>query len=104
MFSYNVMPHNVTGYQPYELMFGHEAPTVCDAWLELAKYNDQYWQCKSAWVNLQHELILAANRQALKYIKQKAKKTVIHVGGNTLDIPKNNSVLLRGHSEGRKKF
>ena len=64
VFAYNAMPHSVTGYQPYELMFGHKAPTVCNAGLGLAKYNDQYLQSKSAWVNEQHELILAVNRQA----------------------------------------
>ena len=31
VFAYNAMPHDATGYQPYELMFGHEAPTMCDA-------------------------------------------------------------------------
>ena len=66
MFAYNAMPHSVTGYQPYKLMFGHKAPTVWDAWLGLAQYNDQYLQSKSTWVNEQHELILAVNRWALK--------------------------------------
>ena len=47
VFAYSAMPHSVTGYQPYELMFGHKAPTVCDAWLRLAQYNDQYSQSKS---------------------------------------------------------
>ena len=68
----------VTGYQPYELMFGCKAPTVCNAWLGLAQYNDHYSQSKSAWVNKQHELILASN------------KTALHVGGSPLDIPKDN--------------
>ena len=62
VFVYNAMLHSVTGYQPYELMFGYKAPTICDAWLRLAQYNDQYLQSKSAWVNEQHELILATNR------------------------------------------
>ena len=66
VFADNAMPHSVTGYQPYELMFGHKSPTIYDAWLGLAQYNDQYLQSKSAWVNEQHELILAVNRQALK--------------------------------------
>ena len=24
------MPHSITGYQPYELMFGHKALAICD--------------------------------------------------------------------------
>ena len=75
VFAYNAMPHSITGYQPYELMFTCKAPTVCNAWLGLVRYNDQYLQSKSAWVHKQHELILAANRWALKNIRQTAKKT-----------------------------
>ena len=82
-------------------MFGHKVPTVCDNWLGLARYNDQYLQIKTAWVNEQHKLILAANRQALKNSKQTAKKTALHVGRSTL---KDNLVLLRDHPEGRHKI
>ena len=104
MFAYNAMPHSVTGYQPYELMFGCKAPTVSDAWLRLAQYNDQYLQSKSAWGNEQHELILAANRWALQNIKQTANKTALHVGEGPLHIPKDNLVLLRDHPEGQHKI
>ena len=104
MFAYNVTPHSVTGYQPYKLMFGHKAPTVCDDWLGLAKYNDQYLQSKSAWVNEQHELILTVNRWALKNIKQTANKTVLHAGQSPLKISKDNLVSLRHHPEGRHKI
>ena len=100
VFAYNAMPHSVTGCQPYELMFGCKAPTVCNAWLRLAQCNDQYLQSKSTWVNEQHEFILAANRWALKKIKQTANKTVLCAGGSPLDIPKENLVLLRDHPEG----
>ena len=31
VFPYNAMPHSVTGYQLYGLMFGCKAPTVCNA-------------------------------------------------------------------------
>ena len=47
VFTYNAIPQSITGYQPYELMFGHKGPTVCDVWLGLEKYNDQYSQSKS---------------------------------------------------------
>ena len=42
VFVYNAMPHRTTGYQPYELMFGHKAPTICNVWLRLADYDDNY--------------------------------------------------------------
>ena len=87
VFAYNAMPHSVTGYQPYEIMFGHKAPTICYAWLGLAQYNDQYLQSKSMWVNEKHELILAANRWTLKNIKQTANKTVLHAARSPFDIP-----------------
>ena len=51
VFAYNATLHSVTGYQTYELMFGHKAPTICNTWLGLAQYNDQYLESKSAWVN-----------------------------------------------------
>ena len=55
-------------------------------------------------MNEQHELILAANRWALKNIKQTASKSVLHAGGSPLEIPKDNLVLLRDHPEGRCKI
>ena len=76
IFVYNAMPHGTTGYQPYELMFGHKAPTICNVWLGLVDYNDNYLQSKCEWVNQQHKLICAANRHALKRIKQSAEKSV----------------------------
>ena len=66
VFAYNAMLHSVTGYQTYQLMFGHKAQPVCNAWLGLARYNDQYLQSKCTWVNEQQEPILAVNRQVLK--------------------------------------
>ena len=77
VFVYNAMPHRTTGYQPYELMFGCKVPTICDAWLRLADYDDNCLQSKCEWVNQQHELILAANRHVLKRIKQSVEKISI---------------------------
>ena len=64
VFVYNATPYDTTGYQPYELMFGHKAPTMYNSWLRLENYNDNFSQSMCTWVNQQHELILAANRWA----------------------------------------
>ena len=37
LFAYNAVLHNVTGYQPYKVMFGCKVPTVCNTWLGLGK-------------------------------------------------------------------
>ena len=104
VFTYHAMPHSTTGYQPYELMFGCKAPTICDAWLRLAEYDDKFSQSKCEWVNQQHELILAVNRWALKRIKQSVEKSVSQARGKDLEIPMGNLVLLHDHLEGRNKI
>ena len=104
VFAYNGMPHDTTGYQPYEPMFGRKAPTMCNSWLGLANYNDNFLQSKCTWVNQQHKLILAVNRQALKRMKMSAEKTVFWAGGKALSIPIGNLVLLRDHPEGQNKI
>ena len=104
VFAYNATPHSTTGYQPYELMFGCKAPTICNARLRLADYYDNYLQSKCEWVNQQHELILAVNRHALKRIKQSAEKSVSWAGGKALEIPIGNFVLLHDHLEGQNKL
>ena len=98
------MPHDTTGYQPYDLMFGHKAPTMCSSWLWLGNYNDNFSQSKCTWVNQQHELILAANRWALKRMKMSAEKPVSWAGGRVLNILIGNLVLLRDHPEGHNKI
>ena len=85
-------------------MFGHKAPTICDVWLRLADYNDNYMQSKCEWVNQQHELILVVNRRALKRIKQSAEKSVSCAGGKSLEIPIGNLALLEDHPEGQNKI
>ena len=104
VFGYNATLHDTTGYQPYELMFGHKPPTICDAWLGLGNYNDNFLQSKCTWVNQQHELILAANRQALKRIRTSVDKSVSRAGGKALNIPIGNLVLLHDHPEDCNKI
>ena len=70
----------------------------------MAQYNDQASANKCAWLNEQHELLMSANRWALKHIKQSAKKSQIRTGGKSLQIPIGNLVLLRDHPEGCNKI
>ena len=104
VFTYNATLHDTTGYQPYELMFGCKAPTMCDSWLGLRNYNDNFLQSKCTWVNQQHEFILAVNRWALKRMKMSAEKSVSWAGGKALNIPIGNLVLLRDHPKGWNKI
>ena len=67
-------------------------------------YNDNFSQSKCAWVNQQHELILAVNRWALKRIKTSAEKSVSQAGGKALKIPLGNLVLVCDHLEGHNKI
>ena len=83
---------------------GEKHPLFCDAWLGLAQYNDQASSNKCAWLHEQHELLMSANRWALKHIKQSAKESQIRTGGKSLQIPIGNLVLLRDHPEGRNKI
>ena len=62
VFAYNAIPESITGYQPYELKFGHKAPTLCNAWLGLAHCNDQTSSNKCVWLNEQHQLLMSVNR------------------------------------------
>ena len=99
------MPHDTIGYQPYELMFCCKPPTtICCAWPRLANYNDNFLQSKCAWVNQQHECILAANRWPLKRFKASAEKSVSWAGGKALEIPIGNLVLLHDLPEGCNKI
>ena len=43
---------------------------------------------------------MSVNRQALKHIKQSAKKSQIRTGGKSLQIPIGNLDLLRDHPQG----
>ena len=47
---------------------------------------------------------MSANRQALKHIRQSAKKSQTRTGGKTLHIPVGSLVLLRDHPEGCNKI
>ena len=78
---YNAMPHSITGYEPYELMFGCKTPTICDAWLGLANYDDGHSRSKSSYILRQYELMTSTNWCVLMHMKQMAKQSMARAGG-----------------------
>ena len=57
VFVYNATPHSTTGYQPYQLMFGHKAQTPCNNCLGLSQYKCSKSISKDSWVYQQYELV-----------------------------------------------
>ena len=104
MFVYNAMPHSTTGYQPYQLMFGHKAQTPCKNWLGLSQYDCSKSVSKDLWVQQQYELVQAANQRALRNIQQSMQKSAGRLNQKPLEIPEGNLVLLRDHPEGCNKI
>ena len=104
VFTHNVMPHSIAGYQPYELMFWHKAPTICDAWLGLAHYNDKASTSKCAWLNEQYELLMSVNRRALKHIRQSAKRARLELVAKLSLFPYITWCCLRDYPEGQNKI
>ena len=106
-FAYSIFSVHLQGNTPqhywllaYVFLFGCKAPTVCDVWLGLASYNNKASTSKCACLNKQYELLMSAKGQALKHIKQSAKKIQTGAGDKTLHIPIGILVLLRNHPEG----
>ena len=61
VFAYNATPHSTTGFQPYQLMFRHQALAPCDGWLGLRNYDDERSSSKIQWVDSQADQLIAAN-------------------------------------------
>ena len=103
MFAYDVIPHGITGDQPYELMFGCKSHAFCDSWLWLASYNDKSqpagmlgWMSNMRcwWVPIgKHWSTL-----------EKDPKSQTRASGKTHHILIGNLVLLRDHPECQNKF
>ena len=100
VYAYNATLHSSTGFQPYELMFGHKAPMPCDNWLGLDNYKPESFKSKTIWLNQQLNSMLHVNKQALKLIKKSTKCNKDHTGGKELIILIRNHVLLHDHLEG----
>ena len=94
VFAYNATPHLITGFQTYQLMFGHWAPALCDSWLGLRKYDDEKSSSKVQWVDSQVDQLIATNQRAMRNIKTaEARNKRIH-GGKDINILVGNLVLL----------
>ena len=104
VYAYDSTPHASTGFQPYELMFGHKAPMPCDGWLGLAHYKSDIFKSKTVWLNQQLSAMMHANKQVLKLISKSTQLNKHLTGGKELVIPVGNHVRLHDHLEGRNKI
>ena len=104
VYAYNTTPHGTTGFQQYELMFGHKALMPCNNWLRLSNYKPDSFKSKIAWLNQQFNAMLYANKQALKLIHQSTNCNKICASSKDLTIPVGNHILLHDHPEGRNKI
>ena len=104
VYTYNATPHSSTGFQPYELMFGHKAPMPCDNWFGLDNYKPESFKSKTVWLNQQLNAMLHTNKQALKLIKKSMQCNKDCTGGKELTILIGNHMLLHDHPEGCNKI
>ena len=104
VYAYNATPHSTTGLQPYELMFGHRAPMLCDNWLGLGHYKPGGFKFKTAWLGQQLDALVTANKHALKLINKTIKHSKARASRKELLIPVGNHALLCDHPEGRNKI
>ena len=102
VFVYNATPHSTTGFQPYELMFGCKTPMPCDAWFGLDQYQEGQPVGKAAWLGQQLDILVSANKHAIKSIQKTTLRNKLRVGGDELHIPIGNHILLRDHPQGSK--
>ena len=70
----------------------------------LRKYDDEKSASNIQWVDQQAELLLIANKRAMKNIKAVEAKNKRISKGKDLDVPVGNLVLLRDHPEGCNKI
>ena len=104
VFAYNATPHSSTGYQPYQLMFGRQAPAPCDNWLGVHAYDDDKSVTGIDWVDQQLEQLINANKCEQKNIKATNANNRKVIRGKDLIIPVGNLVLLRDHPKGCNKI
>ena len=102
VFPYNAMPHSTTGYQPYQLMFGHKAQTPCDNWLGLSQYNCSESISKDSWIQQQYGM--GCKQAGIDKHLTEYTKECCQIEPKSLEIPEGNLVLLCNHLEGHNKI
>ena len=104
VYTYNSTPHASTGFQPYELMFGHKAPMPCDNWLGLGHYQTDSFKSKIVWLQHQLNAMMHASKHAFKLINKSTQCNKSKSSNKDYHIPIGNHVLLCDHPEGRNKI
>ena len=104
VFVYNATPHSTTGYQPYQLMFGCKAQTLCNNWLGLSQYDYSESTSKDSWIQQQYKLVWVTYKWALRSIQQSMQKSAARLNQKSLEILEGNLVLLCNHPEGQNKI
>ena len=93
----------MTGYQPYQLMFGHKARIPCDNWLGLSQYDINQTASKNSWIQEYYDMTQYNDRK-LKHIKQRTSNSAKSLEGQSLPIPQDNLVFLQDHPKGYNKI
>ena len=104
VYAYNATPHRTTGFQLYELMFGHKAPMPCNNCLGIGQYETGSLKFKSAWISQQLDALVTANKQVLKSIHKTMQCSKARTGRKSLTILVGNYVLLWDHPNGWNKI
>ena len=77
---------------------------LCNNWLGLRHYKPGGFKSKTAWLGQQLDVLVSANKHALKLINKTTQHSKSHNGGKELLIPVGNHVLLCDHPEGSNKI
>ena len=94
VYAYSATPYSTTGFQLYELMFGHKPPMPCDNWLGFGNNEADGPKSKTPWLGQQLNTLVSANKQAVKLIHKTPQCNRACVSRKPLLIPVRNHVLL----------
>ena len=67
---------HLTGFQPYELMFGRKAPMPCEDWLGLNNYIAESFKSKPVWLKQQMDAMLTCQQAGTKFFLKSPLSTI----------------------------